>query len=75
MVLRTLEGFLGAIVGFDGAGLDDDVGVTMLPSFTAGSDRAGDVTGVESDSGSKGGQGSNEDADNDFEDFLLGHKA
>ena len=64
---------LGSVVGLGGLRLDHHRGVTTLVVLGAVGDRANDVTGVESDRGTEGGEGGDEDADNDFEDFLLAH--
>ena len=64
---------LGSVVTLSRFGLDHHRGVSTLVVLGAVGDRTNDVTGVESDRGTEGGEGGDEDANNDFEDFLLAH--
>ena len=64
---------LGSVVGLGGLRLNHHRGVTALVVLRAVGDCANDVTRVESDRCTEGGEGGDEDANNDFEDFLLAH--
>ena len=63
----------GAVVRFDGLGLDDDGGVAALPCLRTGRDGSGDVAGTQSQARRQCRQCRNQHGDDDFDDFCFGH--
>ena len=66
--------FLARVVGLDGAGLDDHVGVAFLPGLASRRDRPRHVATRQSESRCERREGGDEDGDDQFQDFFLSHR-
>ena len=66
--------FLARVVGLDGAGLDDHVGVAFLPSLASRRDCPCDVAARQSQPRSECRQGRYQHRDDEFQDFFLSHR-
>ena len=72
---KIKENFLlfGGVIGLGDAGLDHDGGVAALVVLGLVGDGSDDVTGGESEGGTKGGEGGDEYRNDDFDDLGFGH--